>query len=264
MAMEITKNYNGYAAQNMAESSTVNSTKNKGTEKTAQAAKNRTEYAAKLAKLVPSVEFKVGNAFSSAQNGITLTVSPKILEKMQNDPEQEKETMELIKGVEAAAQLFDGIYKASGWEVVFRHGYIDENGKYRQVSLIRNEFGYKMSEKLREERRENAEKLIEKTKEKAARKKEELQESETEKREEEKTNEKAEKAEKREGKAEKKTAANQAEQLLEEKMATSKDGMIYLYDTDMRRIIDAMNGEKEGKAGTKEQTEAGANLDLQV
>ena len=38
-----------------------------------------TDYAGKLAKLVPSVEFKVGNTFSSAGTGKTLTVNPKLL-----------------------------------------------------------------------------------------------------------------------------------------------------------------------------------------
>ena len=69
---------------------TTQTTKNNKSETTS-------DYAAKLAKLVPSVEFKVGNGFSTAKTGKTLTVNPKLIEKMQNDPEQEKETMELIK-----------------------------------------------------------------------------------------------------------------------------------------------------------------------
>ena len=43
-----------------------------------------------LAKLVPSVELKVGNSFSTAKSGKTLTINPQLLEKMQNDPEKEK------------------------------------------------------------------------------------------------------------------------------------------------------------------------------
>lgn len=141
-----------------------------------------TDYLRTLEKLAPSVKFRIGNSFSSAKTGKTLTINPKLLEKMQNDPEQEKETMELIRGVEAMTKLSESMNKASGWKTVFRHSYIDENGKYCQIALVRNEHGYKLSEKLRKERWENAEKLIEKTKEKAARKREELQEKLDEKR----------------------------------------------------------------------------------
>lgn len=57
--------------------------------------------------------------------------------------------------------------RASGWTVVYKHSYIDENGKYHSVGHYRNDFMLNMSDKLREERRENAEKLFEKSKEKA-------------------------------------------------------------------------------------------------
>lgn len=182
MTMEIRNNYSSYAAQNAAGSSAAGGTKKKETEQAAEKTKsskpeNTADYARKLAKLAPSVEFKVGNTFSTAKRGNTLTISPLLLEKMRKDPEQEKETKELIKGVESMTKLIDSINKGSGWTTVFRHGYIDENGKYRQIALVRNEHGYKMSEKLREERRKNSEKLIEKTKEKAAEKKEERQEA---------------------------------------------------------------------------------------
>ena len=219
MAMEITNNvYNSYAAQSMAESSTENSTKKKET----------AEYARKLAKLVPSVDFRVGNAFSSAKNGKTLTINPQLLEKMQNNPEQAKETKELIRGVESAMNLIDSINKASGWTVVYKHSYIDENGKYHSVGYYRNDFMLNMSDKLREERRKNSEKLIEKRKEKAAEKKEEVQKK------------------------------------LEEKMAESKDGIIYLNDTEIRTIIEAAKEDDAGKANTKQQESIGANLDIQV
>lgn len=134
-----------------------------------------TDYLRTLEKLAPSVEFRIGTTFSSAKTGKTLTINPKLLEKMQNDPEQEKETMELIRGVETMTKLSESMNKASGWKTVFRHSYIDENGKYCQIALVRNEHGYKLSEKLRKERWENAEKLIEKTKETAARKREQPQ-----------------------------------------------------------------------------------------
>ena len=176
---------------------------------------------------------------------------------MQNDPEKEKEMKELIKGVESATNLMDSIHKASGWTVVYRHSYIDENGKYRAIACVRNDFMLNMSDELREERRKDSEKLIEKTKEKAAEKKEELEETLEEK--------KAEEAEEgTEEKAEDGSAYNRAEQLLEEKIADSKDGMIYLYDTDMQTIIEAAKEDNTGKASTKQQAQVGANMDLKA
>ncbi len=253
MAMEITNNYSSYAAQG-----TAGNTKKKETEKTQETAessksKNTAEYANELAKLVPSVDFKVGNGCSSAKNGKTLTINPKLLEKMQNDPEQAKETKELIRGVESAMNLIESINKASGWTVVYKHSYIDENGKYHSVGHYRNDFMLNMSDKLREERKKNSEKLLEKTKEKAAEKTERLEEKKEEKAE-EATTEKAEGG----------LAYNKAEQLINEKMAASKDGTIYLDDTDMKTIIKAAQGEDADKTTVKDQPQVGANLDLKV
>ncbi len=216
MAMEISSAYNSYAMQSIAKNSTANS------------AKKKADYANKLAKLVPSVEFKVGNSYSTAKSGKTLTVNPKLLEKMQNDPKKEKEMKEMIKGVESATRLMDSIHKASGWTVVYRHSYIDENGKYCAIACVRNDFMLNMSDKLREERRVNSEKLIEKTKEKAAEKKEKLKE------------------------------------ILEEKISASKDGTIYLNDTDIKTIIEATKEDNADKANTKQQAGVGVNLDLQA
>ncbi len=201
MAMEINRNlpdyivrkqnHSSYAAQDTAGGSaaginSISGTKKKETEKTQEAAENRkskntVEYANELSKLVPSVEFKIGNGCSSAKNGKTLTINPKLLEKMQNDPKQEKETKELIRGVESAMNLIESINRASGWTVVYKHSYIDENGKYRSIAYLRNDFMLNMSDKLREERRKNSEKLIEKLKEKAEKSEEDLEENGEEK-----------------------------------------------------------------------------------
>ena len=250
MAMEITNNYSSYAAQSM-----VGSTKKMETENTSETtgsskSRSTSDYVNELAKLVPSVELKVGNSFSTAKSGKTLTINPQLLEKMQNDPEKEKEMKELIRGVESAVNMLDSVMNASGWSVVFKHDYIDENGKYRQIALVRNDFMLNMSDKLREERRKNSEKLIDKTKEKAAEKEEKLEESLEEK--------KAEKAE------DETTTPNKAEQLLEEKMADSKDDMIYLNGTDIRTIIEAAQEEDAGKTTVKDQPQVGANLDLKI
>lgn len=247
MVMEITNNYSRYVSQGMAGSGAARSMKKKETENISETtrsgkSKSTSDYVDELAKLAPSVEFKVGNSYSTAKSGKTLTINPQLLEKMQNDPEKEKEMKEMIKGVESATKLMDSIHKASGWSVVYRHSYIDENGKYCAIACVRNDFMMNMSDRLREERRENSEKLIEKTKEKAVEKKNELEETledET-------------------------TTLNKAEQLLEEKIADSKDGTIYLYDTDMQTIIEAAKEDNAGKTNTKQQVGVGVNLDLQA
>jgi len=255
------RNYSSYAAQSLEGSNAVSSTKKKEAEITSEAAgsdkaKNTTDYASELAKLVPSVEFKVGNACSRAKSGMTLTINPKLLEKMQNDPEQEKETKELIRGVESAMNMIESINKASGWTVVYKHSYIDENGKYHSIGYYRNDFMLNMSDKLREERWQNSEKLIEKAKKKAEEKKEELEQMLEEK-----------EAAKTEGigeKAEEKSAYDKAEQLINEKMAASKDGMLYLNDTDIRTIIEAAKEDGANKTIVKKLSQVGANLDLKI
>lgn len=227
MAMEITNSYNSYAAQSMVEGSAAGSTKKREAAGNSRS-KSMAEYVNELSKLVPSVELKVGNTFASAKSGKTLTINPQLLEKMQSDPEKEKEMKELIRGVETAVNLLDSVMNASGWRVVFKHDYIDENGKYRQIALVRNDFMLNMSDKLREERRQNAEKLLEKQKEKSAEKKETI------------------------------------EEMLEEKSVDSKDGMVYLYDTDIEKILEEAKEEDTEKTNTKKGTQAGANLDLQI
>ncbi len=258
MAMELTSNYGSYTVQGMAGSSATSGTGKKETEKTAEKAaeragssktKSTAEYANELAKLVPSVEFKLGTTFSSAKSGKTLTVNPQLLEKMQSDPEKEKEMKELIKGVELAVNRLDSAMNAIGWSVVFKHDYIDENGKYRQICLVRNDFMLNMSDKLREERRKNSEKLIERSKEKAAEKKEELQEVLEEKQTE---------------KEDRKVVPDEVTQLFKEKIAASKEGMVYLYDTDIRTILEVAKEEDEEKPAVKEAVRPGANLDLLV
>ena len=266
MAMEISgnlpdyavrkQNYSNYATQSIAESSTANSAKKKEAEKTTETAgsnkaKKTTDYANRLTKLVPSVDFRVGNAYSSAQSGKSLTVNPQLLEKMQNNSEKEKDMKDMIKGVESMSKMAESIAKATGWTIVYQHSYIDENGKYHCRMQTRNDGMLNLSDKLREERKKNSEKLLEKTKEKAAEKKEKLEEKKAEN-EEEVTEEKSENE----------PAYSKVEQLLEEKIAVSKDGAIYLNDTDIRTIIEAVQEEDAGKTTVKEPAQVGANLDL--
>jgi len=193
----------------------------------------------------------------SDKSGKSLTVNPKLLEKMQNDPEKEKDMKDMIKGVESMSKLAESIAKATGWAIVYQHSYIDENEKYHCRMQTRNDFMLNMSDKLREERRKNLEKLIERTKEKAAEKEEELEEM-LEDREAAKTEEGIE------DKAEEKSAYDKAEQLINEKMAASKDGIIYLDDTDFRAILEAAQEDQADKTAIKGQPQIGANLDLKI
>ena len=281
MAMEITNNYNAYenvyatqkqqtekkqAASGKETSETVYTQKNSraGNDK----ARSTAGYAKELEKFVPSVEFRVGTACVSAQSGKSLTVNPKLLEKMQNDPKTKKDMEDMIKGVESMTKLMDGIYKASGWSVVYRHSYIDENGKYSAIACVRNDFMLNMSDKLREERRENSEKLIEKTKEKAAEKEKELQEAlegnktETEDKKTDGEQEKSDIIIVKEN-----TPLEKVEQMLLEKLENSENGEIYLDDDDMQKIIEAAREQEEEQAGKKQGNHAnviGANLDMKI
>ena len=175
MAITGVNNYNS-VYENTYASSRKEAAKKEETKETAAAQKstetakkngksnNATEYANGLAKLVPSAEFRIGDGFSTAKTGTTLTVSPKLLEKMQNDPETEKEMKELIKGVEAKNKLAEKWNKMTGRTTVFRHDWIDANGQFHSFSqTIRKD---ELNEKLRKEAQENAEKRIEKSREK--------------------------------------------------------------------------------------------------
>lgn len=264
MAMEITSNYSSvyestYTAQKQQtskqQSASKTETKETAARKNSGAATGNSDYFNKLAKLAPSVDCRIGTTYSSAKSGKTLTLNPQLLEKMQNDPEFEKDMMDMIKGVESMTRLSESINKATGWTTVFRHSYIDENGKYSHIAVVRNDFMYKMSDKLREERRKNSEKFIEKSREKAAKKKKELQEKLEEKR-----------AEKKEKTFEKEEKNGKAETLIKEKIADSKDGMIYMDDADFREIMEAMKEDNAdtSKSNIKGQPTVGTNLDLQI
>ncbi len=92
-------------------------------------------------------------------------------------------------------------------------------------------------------------KHIEKTREKVVEKQKEFQERLEEKR-----------TDKEDGPM----TPNKAEQLLEGKMAASKDGTIYLNGTDIRTIIEAAQEDGANKTIVKEQAQIGASLDLKI
>ena len=281
MAMEITNNYNAYenvyatqkqqtekkqaaSERETSETAAVQKNSEAGNDK----AKSVAGYAKELEKLVPSVEFRVGNACVSAQRDKSLTVNPKLLEKMQNDPKTKKDMEDMIKGVESMSKLAESLTKASGWTIVYQHSYIDENGKYHCRMQTRNDGMLKLSDKLREERKKNSEKLLEKTKEKAAEKQEELQEAlegNKTKTEEKKTDREQEKS----GiiTVKENTPMEKVEQMLLEKLENSENGEIYLDDDDMQKVLEAAREQEEKEAVKKQGNHAnpvGANLDLQI
>ncbi len=249
MSMEITSNYSSYVAQSVADN-----TKKKETEKTSAATKtgnteSTSDYLSRLQKQVPYMNLEVGSSLSMAKDNRVnvLTINPKLLEKMQNDPENAKEYTQQLKAIESATKWLDGYMKSRGIKTEYSHCYIDENGNFTNVAHYVSDNTFR--EKLAKERQENSEKLIEKTREKAAEKQKELQEKLEEKRAE---------------KEDEPTTPSKAGQLLDEKMAVSKDGTIYLNDTDIRTIIEAAQEDGAGKTTVKEQTQVGANLDLKI
>ncbi len=281
MAMEITNNYNAYenvyatqkqqtekkqaaSERETSETAAVQKNSEAGNDK----AKSVAGYAKELEKLVPSVEFRVGNACVSAQRDKSLTVNPKLLEKMQNDPKTKKDMEDMIKGVESMSKLAESLTKASGWTIVYQHSYIDENGKYHCRMQTRNDGMLKLSDKLREERKKNSEKLLEKSKEKAAEKEKELEEA----LEGNKTETEEKKADGEQEKSgiivvKENTSMEKVEQMLLEKLENSENGEIYLDDDDMQKVIEAAREQEEKEAVKKQGNHAnpvGANLDLQI
>ncbi len=279
MAMEITNNYNAYenaySTQKQETAKKQVASRNETTETVAAQkkstvgngkAKSTTDYAKKLEKLVPSVEFCVGNACVSDKSGKSLTVNPKLLDKMQNDPEKEKNMKDMIKGVESMSKLAEGIAKATGWTIVYQHSYIDENGKYHCRMQTRNDFMLNMSDKLREERRKNSEKLIEKSKERATEKREELQEA-LEENKSETEDKKTDREQEKSGitVVKENTPLEKVEQLLLEKLENSENGEIFLDDDDMQMILEAAKEETQGQTNkVKNPVVAGNNFDMQI
>lgn len=194
------------------------------------------EYLKSLQKQVPYIKLQTGYGINTNNDGKVnvVDVNPKLLEKMQNDPQAAKEYTQRFKDVESATKWVDNFEKSMGYTAVCRHGYIDENGNFSSFAVVVRKD--ELNKQLRKEAQENAEERIEKSREKARENAEQLAEK----------------------------MAEKAEQLLEEKIADSKDGTVYLYDTDMKTIIEAAKEDNAGKASTKQQAQVGANMDLKA
>ena len=230
------------------------------TQKNAETAKSggNEEYLKNLQKQVPYIKLQTGYGLNTSNDSKVnvVSVNPKLLEKMQNDPQAAKEYTQRLKDVESATKWVDNSEKSMGYTAVCRHGYVDENGNFSSFAVVVRKD--EMNEKLRKEAQENAEERIEKSREKARENAEKLEKKAEEAKESEKSEEK--KVVKEDGT----TTPNKAEQLINEKMAASKDGTVYLNDTDMKTIIEAAQEEDAGKTTVKDQPQVGANLDLKI
>lgn len=132
------------------------------------------EYLKNLQKQVPYIKLQTGYGLNANNDGKVnvVDVNPKLLEKMQNDPQAAKEYTQRLKDVESATKWVDNFEKTMGYTAVCRHGYIDENGNFSSFAVVVRKD--EMNEKLRKEAQENAEEQIEKSKEKAREKAEQL------------------------------------------------------------------------------------------
>lgn len=227
------------------------------TQKSTETAKSsgNEEYLKKLQKQVPYIKLQTGYGLNTSNDSKVnvISVNPKLLEKMQNDPQAAKEYTQRLKDVESATKWVDNFEKSMGYTAICRHGYIDENGNFSNFAVVVRKD--ELNEKLRKEAQENAEERIEKSRENARESAEQLVE---------KMAEKAEKNEKKVLKEDETATPDKAGQLLEEKIADSKDGTIYLDDTDMRTIIKAAQEDDAGNTTVKNQAQIGANLDLKI
>ena len=86
----------------------------KGTE-TAKSGDNE-EYLKSLQKQFPNMKLQVGYGVNTKNDGKVdvLNISPKLLEKMQNDPNAAKEYTQRLKDVEAAHKYVDSFFAATG------------------------------------------------------------------------------------------------------------------------------------------------------
>lgn len=230
MAMEITNNYNTYESAYAVQKTETEKVKAKDN----KTKSSNEEYLKSLQKQVPYMKLQIGNAVNTKNDGKVdvLDINPKLLEKMQNDPDAAKKYGQRIKDVENAHKFVDNYLKSTGSTVVCSHAYLDENGNYCNFTVSVHKDT--LNEKLRKEAEENAKKQIEKTRENLKKKAEELEE-----------------------KIEEKEPEPSAEEMIDKKVADSEDGTFYLDDKEMQQVILKAKEEQAKK-------ETGTYLDVQV
>lgn len=149
------------------------------------------EYLKSLQKQVPYTKLEAGSALSMKKDkraGV-ITINPKLLEKMQKDPEAAAQYTQKLKDIERAERTVNAYYNSLGG-VVERtsHWYVDEEGNHYHFAYTRRDD--KLNKKIREEAKKNTENHIEKTRNKAREKAEKLEEQLEKKEEETKEKEK--------------------------------------------------------------------------
>ena len=249
MAISSVNTYNAVAENTYAtqkkQVSEKEKTKNTTTAKESKI--NTDEYVRKLQKQVKDLSLEVGTGLNTNKDNMVgaVTINPKLLEKMQNDPKAEREYTQMLQGIQRAESIVGSYYNSIG-NVVERtsHWYMDENGNLVSFGHVRIE--NKLDKELRKQADENAKKLIEKTREKAKEKAEELQERLDSI---------------KEAKADK-SAESKAEKILSEKFSNAVDGELYLNETDMKPILQTIRAEEQGK--TKSEPGVGMKLDLKI
>ena len=129
------------------------------------------DYLQTLQKQFPKMRFTIGTGFTGQTrqntganaNRWAFTVSPALLEKMRSDPEAEAEYTQRLRDIARATAIGESLSKASGMKTIYCENYIDADGRLHHISISVRED--KLSEKLRDERREATEKLIERVRE---------------------------------------------------------------------------------------------------
>ncbi|MBQ9928719.1 MAG: hypothetical protein IJO65_12200 [Lachnospiraceae bacterium] len=249
MAISSVNTYNAVAENTYAtqKKQILEKEKTKSTTTAKESKINTDEYVRKLQKQVKDLSLEVGTGLNTKKDNMVgaVTINPKLLEKMQNDPKAEREYTQMLQGIQRAESIVGSYYNSIG-NVVERtsHWYMDENGNLVSFGHVRIE--NKLDKELRKQADENAKKLIEKTREKAKEKAEELQErldgiKET--------------------KADKLSESKVAK-ILSEKFSNAADGEIYLNEIDMKPILQTIRAEEQEK--TKSEPGVGMNLDLKI
>ena len=241
-----TTNYENLSASNQMKKMETNEVTGATVEKTKK--NSNEEYLKSLQKQVPFMKLQIGQGLNTKNDGKVnvVDVNPKLLEKMQKDPQAAKEYTQRLKDVESALKWLDNYHKAVGSTQIVNHNYIDANGNFSHFAIsIRKD---ELNEKLRKEAQENAEKQIEKTRENARKNAEQVAENQEEK---------AEETEKKEDETEEK-----AEKMLAEKLKNASDGEVYLNDEEMQTIIDVTKNRENATTNVPSQT--GKNLDIKI
>lgn len=187
------------------------------------------EYLKSLQKQVPYIKLQTGYGLNANNEGKinVVDVNPKLLEKMQKDPESTKEYTQRLKDIESATKWVDGWEKSMGYTAIVRHGYVDENGNFSSFAVVVRKD--ELNDKLRKKAEEKIA-VFEGTHN------------------------------------ENNTAKNKAEKLLAEKLEQIGDGKVYLDDENIQTLIEAAK-EKEveqlAKKSVGKEVE-GTNFDMKI